>query len=226
MEFLTTKVILQHLPLDKQRELLSALLEKDNELQHVYLITYDESFPTGGDWCLHSTILLITGNYKEAKDYYDKNAKIYLDNTIPESSRCPLVHSFYFDHGSTQLESVTFDFGNLTVHRVHDCNDTNTYPNYQLQYPMYLLKFKENYDEEYYNGPYQNYDDALIRYVNKISKMKKGPTGWSKDKLYLIEINLEKDTRTTLRKIIMCNKKEGMKENEQNNVFVLEEPVI
>ena len=122
------------------------------------------------------------------------------------------------------MEDVTFDFGNLKVHRKEDNNDIE-YPNYELKYPMYLLEFIGNYDTIYNDGPYQTYNDALTRYVHKISKMDKEPNGYSKDRLHLIEINLGKDG--IHRKIIMCNKKERLTpedlERANENALVVDE---
>ena len=211
MESLTTKVILQHLSLDKQKELLTSLLTKDNELQTVYTVYTYSSYPTGGDWCDHSSIELITGNYKEAKEYYDKKANQYLDNVIPDDDRCPSVDEYTLFHGSTKLEEVNFDFGNLTVYRKIDENNIE-YPNYELIYPLYLIKFVGNYDIIYYDGPYQNYNDALIRYVSKVLKMDRAPTGWSKDTLTVFELYLKDNKK--YENVIMHFEKKGMTDDD------------
>lgn len=208
MNSLTTEVLLQHLTLDKQKELLIALLEKDNELQTVYTVHTYSSYPTGGDWCDHSEINLITGNYNEAKELYDGKANSYLDNIIPDDDRCPDVTEYSLFHRSTELEGVHFDFGNLKVCRKKDNNDIE-YPNYELKYPLYLIKFQGNYDTIYYDGPYDNYNDALMRYVSKVLKMDDKPTGWSEDTLTMFEINF-KDKGGQYEKVIMTNEKKGM----------------
>lgn len=237
MQSLSTQIILQHLTADKQNELLTGLLEKNNELETVYTVHSYLSFPTGGDYCHHDEIIKITGNYKEAKALYDEKTNRYLDNIIPDDYRSPDIEEYTLYYGHTQLERTCFNFADLNVFRRNDrrnesgvvdnvdndnAKNAEIYPDYELTYPLYLVKFQGNYDIITYDGPFHNYSNALNKYISIISKMERNPTGWSCDEVFLIEIKDRNGKRT----IVMHHKKKEMDDDDLNSVDLVEVDLV
>lgn len=213
MRSLTSEVILQNTTLDNQKELLLALLEKNRRLQEVYIVKEYFSYPTGGDICHHTDIALFTGNYDEAKQYYDSKVNLYKydgDNIISDPDLFGQEYTLF--HGSQELESIHLDFCNLKVVRNIGIVDKG-FPNYELKFPLYTIEYSGDYDVEDTYGPYQEFSDALIQFVNKISQMNKEPNGYEGEKLILIELHSAiKPHRNTKFKEIMSFKKEGLLE--------------
>lgn len=192
MRSLTSEVILQNTTLDNQKELLFALLEKNKvtRLQEVYIVQHYMSYPTGGDFCHHTDIALFTGNYDEAKQYYDSKVNLYKydgENIIADPNQNLSKEKYTLFHGSQELESISIylDFCDLKVLRNNGTD--KDFPNYELKFPLYTIEYSaENDDIEDTYGPYQEFSDALIQYVSEISKMNKELKG---EKLLLIELH-------------------------------------
>ena len=128
------------------------ILSKDDDIndlidilcmKNYYTVCYTYSCPTGGDWCDHSSLLIITGKYQEAKNVFDKY------NAEPASEYRDASMDYYcLSKGGDMLESVFFD------NTQEDINKRKSYKkhedvqlvDYEIKYPLFVLQFEGGYD--------------------------------------------------------------------------------
>ncbi len=160
MSSLQIKSILALLTKEKQidlyNELANELESYDDGLQNVYIVSVTGNYPTGGDWCSHDALSMITGNYSEAKTRYDKL-------TCLEVIECGMyIVTYHLMKGNVILEQTTYDYVHETVTRKKYVDDK--YENYELKYPLYHIVFEHHYDTVSSIGIYDNLENAKSKF--------------------------------------------------------------
>ncbi|AYV77134.1 MAG: hypothetical protein Barrevirus14_3 [Barrevirus sp.] len=188
MKSLVASTILQHLTREKQKELYKLLHDElyiDKSLKNMYMVEYWYSCPTGGDWCDHDRPYLITGSYSEAKEFFDNISNKY-GKELTDNDHSPLIESYRLFHGQTVLEKISIDHINLKIFKENYGSDNTiyprvqldsseltkqvvkpVYPNYELTYPLFDVRFEGNYDTKTSLGIYDNFESAIHLYINK-----------------------------------------------------------
>lgn len=173
--------ILSILTKDRQLELYLAIqkeLLNSNNIKDIYIISAIFSHPTGGDMCCHEEYLYISGNYQNAKIFYDKYTG---KNTIDEYGLSQ--ETYYFYKGDILLNKAYYDYVNKIVSK-KDYNISNNDNYDDLKYPIYQISYHNHYDTIEILGLYNNYQDALeysyakqMDYINEYNK-KDNPFGF------------------------------------------------